>query len=193
MKILKALLLLIILIPFSVHAQQGIENQRPWSEAIQLTPEDFQMNIEVPESNPCFAQFYIGYSVSGFDFFSKNFNQKVQNVMFVNASWIDKNSDDIKNLLRFQQILFDMSEVYAREFRKRLLLNRKQISKGTQIVEQINNDVMREFSEERAHFVKESQGGTKTEVYDKWEQNIKERLQSMHLFRYENDKKIKLE
>jgi hypothetical protein len=187
---MKEFCFLFILLSQVTLAQNG--NERLWSE-LRLTADDFQMNITVPESQPCFAQFSITYSVHGFDFFTNNFNKKVRNTMMLNASWINKDSPRLNELLQYQQILFDMSEVYSRIFRQELLRNKKQIVKGLAIVKEIDQRVMSHMSEERARFEKETEGGSKPDAVRLWEEDIHARLLTLDLFRYEYDKKIKLE
>lgn len=177
---------------YSVNGQSNNKHEKIWSSTDRLTESDFQLNIETPDSNPCFAQFSMNYSVTGLDFLTKNFNKKVGNLMYMNASWLNKNTSDKENLIRFQQILFDLSEIYARKFRKQLLVNKKKIIKGIQIVEEINNEITKELTEERAKFENESNGGINIEVYEKWEKKIECELNALIEFRQENNKKIKL-
>lgn len=188
----RGLFLLSGMIFFLLSSGQSQEsNEKNWSATDRLTPDDFQLHIEVPPSSPCFAQFSLNYSLNGFDYFKKNFNQKVTNVMLTNASWIDSEAEDLERLLHFQQILFDLSEVYAREFRKRLLENRKALIKDNNLVRDIEAGIMQEFIEQRALFEQESRGGTNREVMVRWQQDIELRLQSLHIYRFENDEKIK--
>ncbi|MBZ0242134.1 MAG: hypothetical protein K8F24_02865, partial [Bacteroidales bacterium] len=168
-------------------------SEKLWSSVDRIAESDFQLKVENMSSNPCFAQFSINYSVSGFDFFTRNFNQKVKNTMYTSASWLDNETPDKERLIRSQQILFDLSEIYARRFRKQLLIDRKKISKGPQIAESINKDIMNDFAEERAAFEKESKGGLLTEVLSKWEEKIKLELADLNEFRFDNTEKIKLE
>ncbi len=176
-----------------VDGQSTKNYEKIWNSENRLTESDFQLNIETPDSNPCFAQFSMNYSVTGLDFLTKNFNKKVENMMYMNASWLNKNASDKQNLIRFQQILFDLSEIYTRKFRKQLLVNRKKIIKGIQIVEEINNEITKELTEKRAKFENESNGGINIEVYEKWEKKIEYELNTLIKFRYENNKKIKIE
>lgn len=178
---------------YSVVGQSTNSHEKIWSSTDRLSESDFQLNVETSNSNPCFAQFSMNYSVSGFDFLTKNFNKKVKNVMYMNASWLSKEASDKQNLIRFQQILFDLSEIYARKFRKRLLANKSKIAKGVQIVEILNNEITKEFTEERAMFEKEVNGGTNIEIYEKWEKKIESELNQLNEFQYENDKKISIE
>ncbi|WP_066631364.1 hypothetical protein [Labilibacter marinus] len=178
---------------YAVNGQSNNKYEKIWSSTDRLTESDFQLDIESSDSNPCFAQFSMNYSVTGLDFMTKNFNKKVENIMYMNASWLNKNATDKQNFIRFQQILFDLSEVYARKFRKQLLVNRKKITQGIQIVEEINSQITKELTEERAQFQNESNGGRKIEVYDQWEKKIESELNALMEFRHENSKKIKIE
>lgn len=178
---------------YSVNGQSPQSHEKIWISTDRISESDFQLKIKASDSNPCFAQFSMNYSVTGFDFLTKNFNQKVKNIMYKNASWLNENVSDKQNLIRFQQILFDLSEIYARKFRKRLLINRKKITKGIHIVETLNNQITKEFTEERAKFEKESNEGSIIEVYEKWEKKIESELNALNEFRYTNKKRIKIE
>jgi hypothetical protein len=192
-KLILVFLIIGLSVNYSVNAQLPNSHEKIWSSTDRLSESDFQLNIEIPDSNPCYAQFSMNYSVTGFDFLTKNFNKKVENVMYTNASWLDKNASNKQNFIRFQQTLFDLSEIYARKFRKQLLLNRKKIAKGVQIAEIISNEITKELTEERAKFEKESNGGANIEVYEKWEKKIESELSALILFQYENNNKIKFE
>ena len=184
-----------LIIPFALSSfgQTSNVNEKRWSNTTPLTESDFQMTVGGSEHNPCFALFSINYSVNGFDFMTKNFNQKVECIMYRSASWLNENAADKARLIQFQQIQFDISELYARKFRKLLLENRKKIAHGTQIVEELNEQVMKEFTEERAQFEKESEGGLNEQVMVNWRNRLSVDISKLELFSYKNTKKIKLE
>lgn len=166
--------------------------EKTWSAAAPLTIADFKMPIQKPGGSPCYAQFSLNYSLRGFDYLKRNFNQKVTNVMLTNASWIDTGAGDLNRMLLYQQILFDLQEVYAREFRKRLLENRKQLMRDNKLIDAIEAGIMEEFSEQRALFEQESDGGTNREAMIRWKQDVRLRLKSLQTYRYENEERIKL-
>lgn len=181
----------ITILLLSVNCQQEAY-ELVWSETNRLTVMDFGMDYNGNTSMPCYAQFSMNYSVSGFDFLAKNLNQKVKNVMYTNASWIDKTNADVDRMIWYQQLLFDLAEVHARRFRKVLFINRKEIAKGIQIAENLNVQIVEEMTKERAKFEKESENGLQVEVMQNWEKKIELELQELTQFRFENTSKIKL-
>jgi len=175
-----------------LNAQQVNSYEKLWSKTERLTVADFQFEVKENTPESSFAQFSINYSVSGFDFLTKNFNQKVKNIMFKNASWINSNDKDTIRLIKYQQVLFDLSELYTRKFRRELLLNKKKIAKGTQIVEDLNNQISKELAEKRAEFESDSQGGLKMEILTNWENKISLKLNELETYNYNNKEKIKI-
>jgi hypothetical protein len=175
------------------NAQSSRHNVRMWDDG-PLKPKDFQMQIEVPHSQPCFAQFTLHHSVAGFDFLRKNFNQKVENILLPASSWMAKDLDEeaLRRMLLFQQVLFDLSEVHTRNFRKALLVNKGKMASGLDVVAEIENRVMASLSEERAQFQIESADGTKMEVMERWQSSLQLRLQALSDFGYGNVAKIKI-
>lgn len=96
-------------------------------------------------------------------------NQKIENVFYGNASWIDTTRvEDLEQQIAFQQLQFDMAEVHTRKFRKRALENKGQIIKGFDIINRISDDIMRDFSESRLQMVRETKGGTNEEKLAEW-------------------------
>lgn len=185
--------LLLTVFALEVHGQTSNSNEKRWSAIDRISISDFGMDIESSKHHPCFAQFSINYSVNGFDFMTKNFNQKVECGMLRSASWINADAPDQSRLIYFQQVLFDISELYSRKFRKLLLENRMKIAQGTQIARELNEQVMKEFSEERAKFERESEGGLDEKVMESWLKRISNEIAELDLYDYDNTKKIKID
>ena len=185
------LTLAILLVWFQGHAQ-STTNGRSWSRENPLTIADFKMDIDVPESRPCFAQFSINYTVMGYSIFLKNFNQKVTNTMLPHASWIDKDADAVQEYLDYQQLQFDLAEVHARKLRRSLLVNRKLLFGNPAKIEELNNEIMEQFSTAMAMLEKESDGGQQMEVVRQWQQRTSLQLEDLNDFRFENEGKIRL-
>lgn len=176
----------------TIQGQEFNKNEKLWNSEDRISESDFQLKIDSTKSAPCYAAYSMTYGVNGFDFFTKNFNKKVKNIMFRNASWLNANETDKQQLIRYQQILFDISEKYTREFRKELFINRKTIVKGTQIVEKINGEILKELTTEKSKFEYESDFGRIESVIEKWEKRVSLEIQELSEFRYGNSKKIKL-
>lgn len=181
--IMKMWIVIFLLSPFNILFGQTTKNDNLlfWSSKRKLTIEDFVIKTKNGETNPSFAQFSVDYQVSGFDFMTKNFNKKVRNYFIKSASWIDTTSN-VSNSLRYQQTLFDICEIYTRQFRKALKENRKKITSGTQFVEELNQKVMTDFSNRRVVYDKESNFGQISEIQTEWELQIKGELNELKEF-----------
>lgn len=144
-----------------------------WSSTKKIRIVDFGIKTRNNETSSSFVQFSIDYNVNGFDFLTKNFNKKVRNYFIRTASWIDTTNTNFEQSIRYQQTLFDISEIYTRLFRKQLKENRKKIAGGTQIVEQINQTIMTEFSKRRIKYDLETKFGEIEKSQKEWESQIK--------------------
>jgi hypothetical protein len=71
------------------------------------------------------------------------------------------------------------------------LKNKKKIAKGFDIVNQINNEILAEFSESRLKLIKETESGQNEEKVKEWKENIASELKNLYEYRFENKKKIK--
>jgi hypothetical protein len=168
------------------------EGQKRWNSDQKLTIEDFKIKISDENNDVVFSQFLISHAIGGFDFMKRNLNQKIENIFLGNASWIDTTKvADIQKQIDFQQMQFDLAEIHARKFRKRALENKGQIAKGFDIINQINNDIMTEFSKSRLELVKETENGRNEQKLVEWKEKIATELKELDEFSYENKKKIK--
>ena len=186
-------LILIIGSMNQIFGQSLQEGQKRWSSEQKLTIDDFKIKISDENNDAVYSQFMISHAIGGFDFMKRNLNQKIENIFLGNASWIDTTKvAEIQKQIDFQQIQFDLAEIHARKFRKRALENKKKIAKGFDIISQINNEIMTEFSESRLKLIKETEGGQNGEKIEEWKEKIATELKGLYEFRYENKKKIKL-
>ncbi len=163
----------------------GQENNfKPWSATQKLNIDDFKIKTSQLETLSSYAQFSIDFSIKGYDFLTKNFNKKIRNNLITSASWIDTTSN-FKQTLGYQQALFDMSEIYARQFRKALSGNRKQIAKGIVFVEALSHQFMNEFAKRRIAFDIETKLGVDGIKQKLWETQIQKELDELSEFAYE--------
>jgi len=185
MKQLAKLILLFAFIIVSLKAfTQKNDDYLYWSATRKLTARDFVIKTSDNKTTSSFAQFFFSYEVKGSDFITKNFNNKVHNCLIPSASWIDS-SYDIKTSLRYQQTLFDLSEIYARRFRKDLKDNRKKLLKGTDFVKELNTKQVTDFSKRRIDYDTETQFGTNKIIQERWESLIQLELHQLKEFAVE--------
>lgn len=192
MKISLITLLLAISALIPATAQNLQDGQKRWSAESPLTVEDFRIKINDQYREPVYSQFVISHAINGFDFLKKNLNQKIDNVFYGNASWIDTTRvEDVKKNIDFQQLQFDLAEVHTRIFRKRVLESKGQITKGFDIINQISDVVMKELSERRLQLIKETRHGDDEETLAAWKARIASELKELEEFSYANKKPIK--
>lgn len=178
-----------MILTFGQNLQEG---QKRWSSDQKLKIVDFKIKIGDENNDAVFTQFMISHSIHGFDFMKRNLNQKIENIFLGNASWIDTTKvASIQKQIDFQQMQFDLTEIYARNFRKRALENKKKIAKGFDIINQINNYIVTELSKSRLELLKETESGQNQQKLEEWNEKIAIKLKELHEFRFENKKKIK--
>ena len=189
-KILGIILSIICLnLSFGQELQDG---QKRWSSEKKLTIDDFKIKISDENNEAIYSQFVISYSAQGFDFLKRNLNSKIGNLFLGNASWIDTTKvENIAKRIEFQQTQFNLAEIHARKFRKRLFTKKWKISKGFDIMNKISNEIMAEFSEQRLLLIRETESGTNQVKLAEWNEKITNELKELYEFRFENKKKIK--
>lgn len=155
-----------------------------WSASHKLTVDDFAIKTKQVETTPSFGQFTVDYQVNGFDFLTKNFNKRVHNYFIRSASWIDTTTA-VQQSLVYQQTLFDLCEVYTRQFRKALRENRKKLLKGTGITEVLNKSFVSAFAQRRVDYDRETRFGTDAARQREWELRIQKELAELSDFAYD--------
>lgn len=155
-----------------------------WSATRKLTVNDFDIKTKQLETTPSFGQFSVDYRVSGVDFLTKNFNKKVRNYFIKTASWIDTTTNVYQSLI-YQQTLFDICEVYTRQFRKALRGNRKKLANGIKIAEELNNEYVTQFAKRRVEYDRDTKFETHETKQKEWEFQIQKELTELKEFAYD--------
>lgn len=169
-----------------LHTLQAQNNHDylPWSATRKLAVDDFTIKTKQLESTTSFGQFSVDYEVGGFSFLTKNFNKKVHNYFIRAASWIDTTAN-ISEALRYQQTLFDICEIYTRQFRQALRGNRKQFLKNTGVARELNKQYMAAFAKRRIVYDRETAFGTVTAKQKEWELQIATELEALKDFAHD--------
>ena len=163
---------------------QHTDEYKLWDEG-KITVSDFQMVTKIPESVPCLAHYSVDIApIRGFNFYKKNYNEFVENIMLKKASWLDTLDQEIDAQLRYQQLYFDLNEVYARTIRRLLIENKKEIVKGNNKLNLKLEQLRNEHAKLKAQMESETEGGQNIDEVQKWEDLISEMLNELHLFRY---------
>ena len=163
---------------------QGGKNLRLWSATNRLTTDDFEIKTAKQEALSSFAQFSLDYEVRGINLFTRNFNKKVRNYLITSASWIDTTAN-VAHALRYQQTLFDISEIYVRKMRKALKENKTRITKATTLAKELNTQYSAEFSKRRLAYDSEISYGSNEAKQNEWEAQIQKELEELKDFAYD--------
>ena len=164
--------LLLLLSGNFLFSQSRVNNDYiAWSSTRRLTANDFIIKTKDLQTTTSFAQFYMDYQVGGFDFMSKNLNKKVGNYFIKSGSWIDT-TYSISKSIRYQQTLFDLAEIYARQFRKELKANKRKILGGTNFIKELNSKIVSDMSKRRIDYDTETKFGSDAAKQAEWENEI---------------------
>ncbi|GAB4032504.1 hypothetical protein [Spirosoma jeollabukense] len=176
--------LVLCLIPSIAHSQIEDLNYISWSPTRKLAVADFVIKTKPLASNPCFAQFTIGFGSGHVNLFNGNVSYKVFNSFLKSASWIDTTSN-VEVSLRYQQTLFDLAEIYTRHLRRDLQLNRRQLRMMPvkllpNFLDKLNAEVMAEFAKRRVEYDEETKFGSVALEQKRWELDIQRELSELH-------------
>jgi len=183
----RSIFILISFLLFTVPAftqEKDDDNIVLWSAVKKLTLDDFGIKTQNMESGATSAQFMVDYKISGLNFFTKNFNKKVRNYMIKSASQIDT-TGNVPIYLLYQQTLFDMCEIYTRQFRKALRENRKKLLKSTSVADDLNQEIMTEYGRRRAQYTQETNAANYPDKQKEWQLQIAKELEALVDFAYE--------
>ncbi|BDD05518.1 hypothetical protein [Aureibacter tunicatorum] len=173
--------LLILNINF-LKAQDKIE----WSPDVELTFADYQSSSS--EINPELSVYSIG-SQAGFEFFfqmttyefmfTKNFNNKVNTVFDRKSSYIVATSQDLADhLVEFGKLEFDLAELSARKFRKRLYEAKGAFS-NTDFFKPLYDEIMAEQSERLSQLGKKTDLGRNAEILAEERRKVRIEIQEL--------------
>lgn len=156
-----------------------------WSAKQKITLDDFGIQTNDAKMGTSSVAFSLEYNVHGLSFTTKNFNKKVRHCMIRSASQIDLSSDVDRNIL-FQQTLFDITEIYVRQFRRALRENRKKFMFKTEMAEELKDKIIGEELENRkAVYTNETNSGQNIEKQKEWEKQIQQELAELSDYAYE--------
>lgn len=191
MKKLLRLTFLLFSVTF-ISAQSNTQDEKLWSYQSKLTVGDYQITTDNLE-NPVKSQINLSWQLMGFSVLNKNFNQNVTNKFIRSASLINPDLPNVKDLLYYQQINFDMAEVYARKMRKDLFINKSKLWKGFDFATKILNDNLHEFYKVQLLMDRDTNGGLDAEKVMKWKTLIDTELNNSNQFDFNNTEKIKID
>ena len=188
---MKKIILLLLFFPLMILSQNLQADEVLWSKDRKLQKEDFKltthdMNVEIKSS------ISFSYQLKGFNVFSNNFNKNIINKFSGSASVINPDSNNIAALVDYQQVNFDLSEVYARKMRRELLINKNKLWKGFDYAEQTFSTLVSEYQKAQSVMNEETRSGLDFQKLNEWKQKIAEELGNLAEFDYDNSIKIKI-
>lgn len=158
---------LLLLLTQRVVGQQKVE----WKEGYVLSTTDFEMP---PPQNSMrgYQRYYFAgrldytYGTNRFEFsIPRNFNKAVSVYFYPSSSWLET-GQLTGLLLQEAQLDFNLLELYARRFRKKLY-ETKGVTYDTKLFQKIYEDLMAEFTKERAEMFGIIDGSeTRTQKYN---------------------------
>jgi hypothetical protein len=172
----KAFIVFFLFLAFTVssHSQQIID----WSPEYDLTFEDFlsrQTKIGYGDTYQINSTASMGFSFQMTNYewmFTKNFNSKVTNTFNKNAAvLVAPNLEIANNLLAFANYQFDLVELYARKFRKKLYENKGAFTNPS-FLEPIYNEIQMELNERHAEAGEITNLGVKSEILKELHQEV---------------------
>jgi hypothetical protein len=142
----KIFTLILSLIAFTTYSQGRTE----WKENYILTVNDFK--AQAPKSRENVSETYsfaasldFGYAMSNYEFMlTKNFNNRVTAFFVPTNSWIQQGAST-ELLLEYAQIQFDLLELHARKYRKRLYDSKNALS-NYDFYQKANDEVSTEYA-----------------------------------------------
>lgn len=174
----KTIFLLSIALLISVVS--GAQNIVEWSADSQLQKSDFQ--AEAPNSGQmqsATGSFSVEYELGGLNLvFTRNLNEKVSCYFQKDASYIDEGSkESTERLVRYQQLIFNLYEIQARNIRKKFFEERKRlITKGPS---ELHQEAYAEHAKLLSEVESETFNGTLDSEIEKWMKWTLEELENL--------------
>ena len=163
----KTILLLAIILLFP--GVSGAQNIIEWSADVQLTKDDFQ--AQAPnrrQMQTASGSFYVEYEMQGLNLvITRNLNKNVSCYFQKDASYIDEGTEEATaRLLRYQQLIFNLYEIQARNLRKKFFEERKRLlTKGPS---ELHKEAYAEHAKLLSQIESDTFNGTLDSEIDKW-------------------------
>lgn len=165
---MRLLFTIILSLGFSIGFSQTSFN---WTPEYELNIADFKSpQTEINEELTSYS--ILSGSSMNFDFhmsvyqfmFTKNFNSKVKVIFNKNASVITAPNESIAEyLIKYGQYNFDLTELYARKFRKEIYLKKGTFS-DVSFIQPIFNEIQEKMNAENARVLKATDMGKNEEL-----------------------------
>lgn len=162
---------------YKVKDYKKYEQEIEWNKNRKLTWEDFKATVKpITNANEA-ALTYCGFSfqtnrVTSF----KNARIFVKNTFYCDLSWVRPDQIGEKDLLEHEQGHFDLSEIYARNLRKKLNEKKLTISNLQEEADFIFNEVSKSFMDKQEEYDMKTEHGLNKKQQDIWNSYIIQRI-----------------
>lgn len=154
-----------------------------WDASRKLTWADFKAEPDIESDAAALTASGItfGYSIKTADKRIVNVKTTVEAHFYPNKSWYFKDKGD-NHILKHEQLHFDITELYARKFRKQLssLPIHRNINKQ---MDKMHVDFNEALNEMQKRYDKETNHSLNREVQKQWEYSITEELKALNPFK----------
>lgn len=183
--------LILILLPSVFFAQGLTINEILWSSNRHLKPTDYK--ITVADSDvPIRSSINVSMQMIGYSVFNKNFNQNIINKFSGDASAINPNFPNINQLIKYEQLQFDLSEIQARKMRREMLINKKTLWKGFDYMNNLFSQISTDLNRILIIMNKDTNYGQNEERVNFWRNKVDRELHELSDFDYNNKATIKI-
>jgi len=154
------------------------QNRIEWSNKYRLSKDDFQgVAPNTGSFQAASGSFYVEYKIGGLNLItSRNLNKNVTCYFQKDASYIDDGDEaSTQKIIRYQQLLFDLYELQARNLRKKFFEERKTVlTKGpAQLREEVDSEHAKLISKVES----ETNQGSESQKTKEWEEWVKNELE----------------
>lgn len=178
-KMTKYFYILLLLLPVAALGQNNLD----WDQNYHLSVADYQAAApNTGTMQTVSGTFYVAYEMGGMNLITtRNLNKNVSCYFQKDASYIDKgNKADTKLMLRYQQLIFNIYELQARNLRRKFFDERTRLlTKGPGVLHQ---EALTEHEKLLAQVESETNNGHRSEVISEWLIWTKDELEKLSDF-----------
>jgi len=150
-----------------------------WSPSRPLTWADFKSQPTPADKLAALTSATIDVQAACQDF---KFNSTVRAVFIPTESWVREATKASPNLLRHEQVHFDITELYARKLRQKISLSKFDCEHLQPRFKNLTNAVFAEWQKEEARYDQETNHGLAADRQKSWEINIQNQLSRLAQF-----------
>ena len=171
---------------YSVADYKVYQKQIEWTNKRRLTFQDFKAKPRADADASFGAETDCGFGFQIYASLLGGTTINVKNIFKCKSSWIRPEASNRAELLEHEQAHFDLSEIYARQLRKRLAESKTHVFSLAQEANGIFNEIQGQYSERQVLYDKETKHGLDKIAQARWKAAIANELDELKAY-YEND------